>query len=54
MLQPCFGKETNFQSKLLKKLEMAKGNQEAEELFHVPIYTEKYQIKLGAFSMPPN
>lgn len=27
---------------------MAKDT-EAEELFHVPIYTEKYQIKLGAF-----
>lgn len=27
---------------------MAKDNQQVDELFHVPIYTKKYQIKLGS------
>lgn len=44
----------NLQSKLLNTLVMAEDNYKAKESFHVPIYIEKGQIKLGAFSMPPN
>lgn len=37
----------NLQNKLLNQLAMAK-EKEAEALFHVPIYIETDQIKLGA------